>query len=318
MIAFTICANNYIYKAQVLADSILRTSVIPVYLVLADEESALIDYTKLNFAGVITPEELDIPNLQWMKENYDVVEFSTAIKSFAFTYFFKKNLADHIFFLDPDVKVYEPLQSLAVFWEKASILLTPHILTPLPFDGKFPNENLFLNHGIFNLGFLGLKKGTVSNALLKWWNVRMKEHCIISLAYGFFVDQLWFNLVPSLFGEVAVIEQPGCNIAYWNLHERRLTFFENKYWVNEQPLFFYHFSGVDNTLTQICKTPDYRYSFDDEPILKKLYQDYLNHTNQFEPDRFHKISYFDGKYPIVPPAPTLLQRVIMKIKANIG
>lgn len=318
MIAFTICANNFIYKAQVLADSILQTSAIPVYLVLADEQSALIDYTRLNFAKVITPEELGIPNLQWMKENYDVVEFSTALKSFAFTYFFKKTSADRVFFFDPDIKVYAPLQNLAVYWDNATVLLTPHILTPLPFDDKFPGENLFLNHGIYNLGFLGLKRGDVANALLNWWSARMKEHCIISLAYGFFVDQLWFNLVPGLFGEAAIIQQPGCNMAYWNLHERRLTFVENKYWVNEQPLFFYHFSGVDKTLAQICKTPHYRHHFNDEPILKNLYQDYLDHTNQFEPHRFHNISYFDGKYPVLPPMPTLLQRVIRKIKAQIG
>src|SRR4051812_26553279 len=138
MIAFTICANNYIYKAQVLADSIQRTSAIPVYLVLADEQSSLIDYSLLNFTDIIYPEDLAIPNLQWMKENYDVVEFSTAIKSFAFTYFFEKTPSDRVFFFDPDMKVYQPLQDLAVFWDNASVLLTPHILTPLPFDNKFP------------------------------------------------------------------------------------------------------------------------------------------------------------------------------------
>lgn len=314
MIAFTICANNYIYKAQVLADSITRTSAMPVYLILADERSALIDYTQLNFTGVVTPEELGIPNLQWMKENYDVVEFSTAVKSFAFSYFFKSNLADRVFFLDPDVKVYESLESLSDFWERASILLTPHILTPLPFDRKFPGENLFLNHGIYNLGFLGLKKGVVTDRLLEWWSARMEQHCIISLAHGYFVDQLWFNLVPGLFGEVAVIEQPGCNMAYWNLHERRLTFVDNKYWVNEQPLVFYHFSGVDPSLAHICKTPDYRYTFDKEPLLKTLYQDYLQHMAQFNPTNFQGISYFGGKYPIVPPSPTLLQRIVRRIK----
>ena len=317
MIAFTICANNYIYKAQVLADSIKLTSAIPVYLVLADERSNLIDYSLLNFTGIIYPEDLPIPNLQWMKENYDVVEFSTAIKSFAFTYFFEKTASDHVFFFDPDIKVYQPLQDLRVFWDNASILLTPHILTPLPFDNKFPGENLFLNHGIFNLGFLGLKKGKVTNALLNWWNDRMAEHCIISLTYGFFVDQLWFNLVPGLFGETTVIRHPGCNMAYWNLHERQLTTADGKYQVNHQPLIFYHFSGVDMSLTHICKTANYRYSFDEQPALKILYQDYLDHSNHFDPSKFNNISYFEGKYPIAPPQPTLFQRIIKRIKMHI-
>lgn len=317
MIAFTICANNYIYKAQVLADSIQHTSAIPVYLVLADERSDLIDYSSLNFAGIINPEDLAIPNLQWMKENYNVIEFSTAVKSFAFTYFFEKTASDHIFFFDPDIKVYQPLHDLAIFWDKASILLTPHILTPLPFDNKFPGENLFLNHGIYNLGFLGLKKGKVTDALLQWWNKRMTEHCIISLAHGYFVDQIWFTMVPGLFGDTAVIPHPGCNMAYWNLHERQLTTADGKYQVNGQPLIFYHFSGVDTSLTHICKTPNYRYSFDEQPALKVLYQDYLDHSNTFAPDKFSSVHYFDEKYLIVAAPPTLLQRIIRRIKMEI-
>jgi hypothetical protein len=318
MIAFTICANNYLYKAQVLADSVRTTSAIPVYLVLADGTSDAIDYTKLNFDGVIKPEELDIPNLQWMKENYDLVEFSTAVKSFAFKYLFEKTSADRIFFFDPDIKVFTSLHNLNSYWENASILLTPHILTPLPLDGKFPGENLFLNHGIYNLGFLGLKRGKITAGLLDWWNARMKEHCIISLAYGFFVDQLWFNLVPGLFGEAAVIEHPGCNMAYWNLHEREITSTDGQYLVNGQSLFFYHFSGVDTSLTQICNRLNYRYDFDEKPQLKKLYENYLAHMNQFDPGQYQTIRYFDGKYPMVAPTPSLIQRIVRKIKRELA
>ncbi|RFZ95597.1 hypothetical protein D0C36_08795 [Mucilaginibacter conchicola] len=316
MIAFTICANNYIPKAQVLASSIRNTSSIPVYLVLADSLNDTIDYSLLNFDGVITVEELGIPNLQWMKENYHVVEFSTAVKSFAFTYFFEKTSADHVFFFDPDIKVYSPLQDLAAYWDHASVLLTPHILTPIPFDNKFPGENLFLNHGIYNLGFLGLKRGDVTNTLLAWWSARMKENCIISLAHGFFVDQLWFNLAPSLFGDAKVIEQPGCNMAYWNLHERDVTLSDGQFRVNNQPLYFYHFSGLDTSLTHICTTTDYRYTFHEKPGLKLLYQDYVDNINQFTPGLFSNIKYFDGKYPILPPTPSLFQRLVKKIRAR--
>jgi len=317
MITFTICANNYLFKAQVLADSIRNTSAIPVYLVLADKQSDAIDYSTLNFDGIIYPDELDIPNLQWMKENYDVVEFSTAIKSFAFNYFFKKTLVDHILFFDPDIKVYSPLQNLAAYWNNASILLTPHILTPIPFDDKFPGENLFLNHGTYNLGFLGLKRGTTADSLLNWWSERMKEHCRISLVYGFFVDQLWFNLVPVLFGDTAIIELPGCNVAYWNLHERHITFNDGQYLVNNQPLFFYHFSDLDINLTNICSRPKYRYSFDEKPGLKNFYHDYLDHLKLFEPARFQSIQYFEGKYPIVSEKPPLVKRIVKKAKRFI-
>src|ERR1017187_7472506 len=38
-----------------------------------------------------------------------------------------------------------------------------------------------------------------------------------------FVDQKWINLAPCFFENVKILKQPGCNMAFWNLHERHLS-----------------------------------------------------------------------------------------------
>jgi hypothetical protein len=223
MSCFTICSNNYIGKALVLASSIKQLEETPVFLFLADEREETIDYNALAFDRVVFLEELEIPNLQWMKEHYSIVELNTAIKPFAFDYLFQHTPADLCYYFDPDMRVYQPISAFAPYWAGNPVLLTPHVLTPIPFDGQFPGENLFLNHGTFNLGFLGLQRSDQSDRLLSWWSERMREHCIINLTEGYFVDQIWFNLVPGFFGPVTITHQPGWNMAYWNLHERILT-----------------------------------------------------------------------------------------------
>jgi hypothetical protein len=319
MIAFTICSNNYLYKAQVLAESIKKIDNIPVYLFLVDNKEETIGYADLYFTKVIWLNELNIPNLQWMMENYSLVEFNTAIKPFAFKYILENSDATYVYYFDPDIKLYQSLSEFSKFWEDKSILLTPHILSPLPYDKHFPGENLFLNHGIYNLGFLALKRGDTTNHLLTWWAERLLTKCIIDLKEGFFVDQIWFNLVPLFFKSTMVIEHYGCNMAYWNLHERTLTLKMNEYIVNnEQPLIFYHFSGVDATLSQIVSIDNYRHQFAGNETLKKLYQDYLSDVDRFTPTFFKSFKYFNGKYPFVNSTPSVFDRIARRLKLALG
>jgi hypothetical protein len=316
MTCFTICSNNYIYKALVLAASVKKLDKTPVLLFLADEPEEGIDYPSLIFDRVVLLDELGIPNLQWMKEHYSIVELNTAIKPFAFKYLLKHTAHDSLYYFDPDIRVYQPVSAFERFWAGSSILLTPHILTPIPLDGKFPAENLFLNHGTFNLGFLGLKRSEQADHLLSWWSERMLERCTINLVEGYFVDQIWFNLVPGFFHPVTVTDHPGWNMSYWNLHERTLSHDNDGYLVNgNKPLFFFHFSSFDPRLVQIHYKPDFRYRFEDNETLKTLYREYLVELNGNNPDFYKGFAYFKGRFPLPAPRPSLGQRVIRKIRA---
>ncbi|HWJ92188.1 MAG TPA: hypothetical protein VNR87_13815 [Flavisolibacter sp.] len=317
MIAFTICSNNYLSKAQVLAASIREKSDAPIFLVLADEKNDAVDYDALGFDNVIIPEELPVFHLKDMKERYNVIEFNTALKPFAFTYFFESTNVDSVYYFDPDMRVYEPLETFEDFWRDEKIVLTPHILSPLPFDGKFPGENLFLNHGNYNLGFIGLRRSKVTQDFLHWWSERMKTHCIINLKEGFFVDQLWANLLPVFYKQaVKISDHPGWNMAYWNLHERVISKRNGRWYVNESaPLFFYHFSSFDPQLLHLSPGGEAaRFRFADFAELELMYQEYKRELERFEPARFRPIPYFNGMYPIPPRHVSIPERVVRKLK----
>jgi hypothetical protein len=321
MTAFTICSNNYIPKAQVLCASIKKLSPIPVYLFLADIKQQEIMYDTLGFDKVVFLEELPILNLQWMKERYNVIEFNTAIKPFAFQYILQTTPANAIYYFDPDIKVYQPVEAFEDLWKNQTIFLTPHALTPLPLDDKFPGENLFLNHGTFNLGFLAIRRAEVCNDFLKWWSDRLKEHCVIDLREGYFVDQIWCNLVPIYYKEhVKISDHPGLNVAYWNLHERRIGLVQNEFLVNNQvKLFFYHFSHFDINLRNLSPRPENsRFNFDNRPDLIELYLDYKLGLMQYKVSDFSTFKYFNGSYPVLPPAVPIYKRVIKRVKKEMA
>lgn len=197
-IVFTICSNNYLSQAKVLSDSVFNYSSddYDFYIILCDVYDKRINYSDFH-AYFILAEELGINNFEWMIQHYNIIELNTAIKPFVFKYLYSLKDAEYIHYLDPDTCTYQPLK--AIEEEMApdySILLTPHSLSPVPEDGKSPSENIFLNNGVYNLGFLGTKRSSETFKMLEWWCAFLANKCFICPHKGFFVDQLPMELVP--------------------------------------------------------------------------------------------------------------------------
>lgn len=243
---FTSCTNCYIPKARVLGKSIKKFHPeIKFHLVLSDIFPQSIILENEPFDSIISIEELNIPNLKQWIFKHSVVEMCTAIKGVAFQEIFKRYNCEQVIFLDPDIAIFSPLDELLQHFEESSILLTPHQLEPEKSREKvIDNEICFLMHGVFNLGFLGVKSSLEGIRFLEWWSNRCLNFCYADTASGLYTDQRWIDLVPSFFTQVAILRNPAYNVAYWNLTNREVTgSFEEGIFVNGKPLCFYHFSS---------------------------------------------------------------------------
>lgn len=291
-ITFTICSNNYLAQAKVLSDSVFKFSrdYYDFYIVLCDEYSERIDYSDFH-ANFVLAKDLKIANFDWMTRYYNIIELNTAIKPFAFKHLIEEHSPEYIHYLDPDTCTYSPLSILEEELGEDSILLTPHSLAPLPFDGKIPTDNIFLNHGIYNLGFLGLRVSDDSLGMLTWWGDFLKTHCLDCVEKGFFVDQLPMELVPIYFHDATkVCFHRGINMAYWNLHERQLKYEGGSYIVNDIfPLVLFHFSNYKVKSPHIISRYYNRLSFEDLPLLKKLYLNYATELKGSNLELFNSI-----------------------------
>ncbi len=276
-IAFTICSNNYLSQAKVLSDSVYKYSrdSYDFYIILCDVLSDKIDYSEFH-ASFIEVKDLGIDNFGWMADFYNIIELNTAIKPFAFKYLIKNYSPEFIHYLDPDTCTYASLKLIEdELTPDFSILLTPHSLDYLPFDGLYPSDNDFLNVGIYNLGFLGLKVRQESLRMLDWWCDFLSEHCLIDMANGYFVDQLPMELVPLYFEEVKVSKNRGINVAYWNLHERKVEKKGEIYVVNDKfPLVLFHFSSYNLNTPNRLSRYETRIDMIDFPALVSLFDEY--------------------------------------------
>lgn len=279
-IIFTICSNNYLAQAKALGDSITQTNPDYTFFIgLVDEFSSKINYEKEIGFPIIQATEIGISDFDSLWKKYDIVELNTCVKPFYLEYFSKKyDDLDYLMYFDPDTFVFGDIKDIELELENGNeILLTPHVLTPIPLDGKSPTENSFLNFGIYNLGFLALKNPIKNLNLFKWWGERTYNVGFSNVANGYFVDQLWINLVPIYYDNVAVSKNYGLNMAPWNLHERILSKnTENLWMVNfNKPLVFYHFSNFYYYKPEILATHYVRYNFENRPDLRDFYNDYL-------------------------------------------
>jgi hypothetical protein len=270
--ACTIVSLNYLSYARVLCDSFLRHHPdCKFYVLLVDRLPSDFDRHSEQFE-IITVEELDIADFPSVAFKYDILELNTGVKPTFLKALLARNI-DQVVYLDPDIYIYRPLDSVFDALTQNAIVLTPHILSPVPNDGQF--ELSLLSSGVFNLGFIAVKRCAETNKLLSWWENRCLNLGFNDPRVGMFVDQKWVNLVPFFFDSVKVLKNPGCNMAYWNLHERQLCQDGDIWMVNQcSPLEFFHFSGISvDGGEQISKHTD-RFNLNNRPDLRSIFEDY--------------------------------------------
>lgn len=271
--ACTIIAKNYLPMARVLYESWNTFHPdCPFYVLLLDSPRGFFAPADEAFHSVLLS-ELEIPNLNGFMFKYSILESSTAVKPYFLHHLFRRYAMDKLLYLDPDILILNSLVGLKNCLDEANVLLIPHLLSPLPPDGRKPNDHDILQAGTYNLGFLGLRKGTESQRLLRWWSDKVYHHCIVAFESNLFVDQRWMDMAPGLFDGVRIVREPGYNVAYWNLHERVVRL-DNGAEVNGEPLYFFHASGFDPDKPSIISKHQDRFEMADIGDTRKLYSKY--------------------------------------------
>jgi hypothetical protein len=271
---FTICSNNYLAQATVLGKSVMQHDPSSSFLiVLADRKSEVIDYRDIPFE--VLPTTSFEPLSDELSIKYDIIEFNTCIKPRVIEYLFTERGAEQAIYLDPDIRVYAPLAEVDEALKTANVALTPHAYTPITPDGKGPTDNLFLRFGVYNLGFIALKRNDETLRLVRWWKDRTFTSGFSRPADGQFVDQLYINLAPIFFEGVSLLRHEGYNVAPWNFHERTLSVDDGIYRVNgDKPLVFFHFSSFRIDSGELPVHHYNRYAMRDRPDLVELHAKY--------------------------------------------
>jgi glycosyltransferase involved in cell wall biosynthesis len=161
--------------------------------------------------------------------------------------------SDPVLHLPPSVWVLGSLQPLADQLSHNAVMLAPRITdAELPDDGLQPtNEDLELA-GRVERTMAGVAPLLDPDEFLEWWDARVQQ------TYGSLdarrsgdrpEDRPWLarllELAPARF-DTAVLEDPGCNLSMWNLHEHTVSVDDHGERVDGQgPLRFLNLPGFD-------------------------------------------------------------------------
>ncbi len=274
----TIIAKNYIAFARTLCNSFLSFHPdYKCYLLIVDDVEGYVNASDERFE-VVTLADLDISNTPSFCFKYNVTELCTAAKPFFMEYLMDKKSIKKLLYIDPDILITNSLEKLYEHLENHDIVLTPHLDRDYPDDGLLPDDAWILRSGAFNLGFIGINSSENAKSFLEWWKPKLYKKCIVDIANGYFVDQKFIDLVPTLFDNIHIEKDVGYNVAYWNLHSRKVSR-ENGIWhCNGGPLYFFHFSSyhLDDPNTITGHIPNYlaRYHLSEKPDVQQLFFEY--------------------------------------------
>ncbi len=270
--ACTIVSLNYLPYARVLAQSfITHHPGMEFYVLLVDRVPGDMDLAGEQFT-VVCVEDLGIPEFKSIAFKYDILELNTNVKPTFLKYLLKQGI-DQIVYLDPDILIYHKLDPVFDALQLHPIVLIPHCLSPAQDGGA--SDLILLGGGVFNLGFVGVSNTSEGERFLSWWEERCLHLAFNEPRAFMFVDQKWANLVPCYFESSAILRHEGCNVAYWNLHEREISQSKTNWVVNGQrPLIFYHFSGISvDGGDRISKFTD-SVNLSNRPDLRPLFEEY--------------------------------------------
>ncbi|BDQ11537.1 hypothetical protein [Sediminibacterium sp. TEGAF015] len=275
-IVYTVCSANHLAHCKTMADSfIAQHPEYSLYIVLVDRVDGRFDLNSFKPYNIIEISELSIPDFVEFTQRYTVIELNCAVKSFAAQYLFREFAPDMLLYIDSDTFIYNNLSIVESYLIQNNIVITPHYTSPLPNDHLLPRERDILRSGLYNAGFIGFSNSAETHRFLAWWSGHMQTECHYNFEEGMGVDQNWLNWVPLFFEGVYLANDPGLNVAYWNLHERKLTEKDGRYWINDEyPLLFLHISGYDFAKPEQLSRHQNRHMLSTLPVLQLLLHHY--------------------------------------------
>jgi GT2 family glycosyltransferase/glycosyltransferase involved in cell wall biosynthesis len=217
---------------------------------------------------VLSPEQIELAWFEELTVRYDVTELCCALKPAVMLHLLAAG--EQVVYLDSDVRVYAPLETLTAELADAGLVLTPHLLAPLPDDGRDPDDRAILLGGAFNMGVAAAAPGPETTALLEWWSARLRTGSRLEPDRGLVYDQRWAELMPGLAEHVAICRDPGVNFGYWRAPAARLEKDGERYLVDGVPLRALHFTGVDTDRPASLSRYDNRTDLEREPVLREL------------------------------------------------
>jgi len=236
----TLFDKNYLYRGLALYRSLTEHCPDFKLWILCMDDTVYSVLKNMNLKNIepIALKDFEDPELLSIKKSRTSVEYCWTCTSSLPLYLFKKypNL-EKIAYLDADLFFYNTPQPIYDEFGDNSILIIKH---------NYSKEYLYLEKrsGIYNVEMLVFQNNEEAIDCLNWWRRKCLECCSARYKNGKFGDQLYLNDWPQRFKKVRVLQYKGGGVAPWNYKNYEITKKNNKVYIDDEPLIFYHFHSL--------------------------------------------------------------------------
>lgn len=240
----TVITRSHLPFVRALAESLATSgNPEPLHVLVADADTGELANSEgaVRFYGFDTV-AAELPPL--IRHYFDAFELCNALKPFLVTRLFQEG-ADKVIYLDSDILVTGSFSPVWNGFGAASLLLTPHLLSPPSLDTRSVNEIEIVDMGFLNGGFSAWHAGEAAERMLAWLRSRLPVYGFCDRRRGMFVDQKLMPLLLQYYpDDITVLRHPELNVAFWNARERAVqTASPGRWVVGDTPVVFFHLSG---------------------------------------------------------------------------
>jgi hypothetical protein len=170
---------------------------------------------------------------------YQGISVCCALKSRALSHallFYEK-----VIYLDSDIELFHDLSEAWSQLDHCDLSLTPQRNeAPCVVATMIPQMMLRIS-GVFNAGYIGTSRG--ASPFLEWWWECTHYNCLVDdYIIGIYLDQIYLNEALWRVNRLGILKHSGYNVAWWNFDQRNIKRPHDRYFVNDQPLVFFHYS----------------------------------------------------------------------------
>jgi glycosyltransferase involved in cell wall biosynthesis len=272
----------YQHHALALFSSLEANAVdFKLYCFCMDEESyQFISSKKEEKLIAIAIESLleEMPELREAKKNRSLVEFFFTCSSGICKYLFKKfSFISELVYLDSDLYFFDSPEKIFKEIGAASISIVPH-----RFEGINRLRNIY---GYYNVGWVSFRRDSEGMACLDEWYSNCIAWCYDKLESNKYADQKYLDNWNVNYKNVFIIKNKGVNAAPWNIGNYKVTLKNEKLFIDDSPLVFYHYASL-KCLGEAYYTTCSSYFTSLKPIVKeKIYRHYIRklQSSGYEP-----------------------------------
>jgi len=179
----TIVTKSHLAYARALGVTLkAQNSQSKFFVLLADRIDGCFDPEKEPFELISIEDLADQKFIQQMCFYYTPSELCFSLRAWLHEYMMIKFNFYKWVYLDSDIIVYHSLEKISDQLDHCSILLSPHLLSTKPPPSinekavRRLESYLLRNGGIYNGGFLALRRSAESRAFIKWFKGHLRMY----------------------------------------------------------------------------------------------------------------------------------------------